>query len=42
MFIFIFLRKADKERWEKLAKEAKAPLSKFIIEIVEGTLAEND
>jgi hypothetical protein len=33
---------ADKQRWEKLAKEAKAPLSKFLIEIIERTLAENE
>jgi len=30
----------DKARWEKLAEEAGAPLSKFIIEVVENSLSE--
>jgi len=42
-YVYLYLpSQADKERWEKLAKEAKTPLSKFVIEIVEGTLAENE
>lgn len=42
-YIYLYLpSKADKERWEKLAEEAHTPLSKFVIEIVESTLAENE
>jgi hypothetical protein len=33
---------ADKARWIALAKKAKTPLSKWVIEIVESTLAENE
>jgi hypothetical protein len=33
---------ADKARWSALAEKAKIPLSKWVIEIVEGTLAENE
>jgi len=33
---------ADKARWAALAEEAKTPLSKWVIEIVESTLAENE
>ncbi len=33
---------ADKARWAALAEKAKTPLSKWVIEIVESTLAEND
>jgi hypothetical protein len=41
-YVYLYLpSQSDKERWEKLAKEAKAPLSKFIIEIVESTLSED-
>ena len=42
-YVWLYLpSKADKERWQALADEAKAPLSKFIIEIVESTLAERE
>jgi hypothetical protein len=41
-YVYLYLpSQSDKERWEKLAKEAKTPLSKFIIEIVESTLSED-
>ena len=33
---------ADKARWKGLAEKAKTPLSKWVIEIVESTLAENE
>ncbi|MFZ3145385.1 MAG: hypothetical protein WA141_01125 [Methanothrix sp.] len=33
---------ADKARWAEMAANAKTPLSKWVIEIVESTLAEND
>ncbi len=33
---------ADKARWATLAETAKTPLSKWVIEIVESTLAENE
>jgi hypothetical protein len=33
---------ADKARWAELAEKAKTPLSKWVIEIVESTLAENE
>ena len=32
----------DKARWAALAEKAKTPLSKWVIEIVESTLAENE
>ncbi len=42
-YVYLYLpSKADKERWEKLAEQAKAPLSKFIIEIVENSLTEEE
>ncbi|MGA9098847.1 MAG: hypothetical protein WB392_07950 [Methanotrichaceae archaeon] len=42
-YIYLYLpSKADKERWEKMAEEAHMPLSKFVIEIVESTLAEKE
>lgn len=42
-YVYLYLpSKADKERWEKLAKQAKTPLSRFVIEIVESTLAEKE
>jgi hypothetical protein len=42
-YVWLYLpSKADKERWQALADESKAPLSKFIIEIVESTLAERE
>jgi hypothetical protein len=41
-YVYLYLpSQSDKARWEKLAKEAKTPLSKFIIEIVESTLLED-
>jgi hypothetical protein len=41
-YVYLYLpSQSDKARWEKLAKEAKTPLSKFIIEIVESTLSED-
>ncbi|MCJ7443464.1 MAG: hypothetical protein MUO26_02855 [Methanotrichaceae archaeon] len=41
-YVYLYLpSKADKERWEKLAKEAGSPLSTFIIQIVEDSLAED-
>ena len=33
---------ADKARWAALAAKAKTPLSKWVIEIVESTMAENE
>jgi hypothetical protein len=33
---------ADKVRWSSLAEKAKTPLSKWFIDIVESTLAENE
>lgn len=33
---------ADKARWAALAEKAKTPLSKWVIEIVESTLAEKE
>jgi hypothetical protein len=40
-YVYVYLPSAeDKARWEKLAKEAKVPLSKFVIEVFEGALAE--
>jgi hypothetical protein len=33
---------ADKARWAALAENAKTPLSKWVIEIVESTLADNE
>lgn len=41
-YVYLYLpSQADKERWEKLAVDAKTPLSKFIIEIVESSLSED-
>ena len=40
-YVYLYLPSAeDKARWEKLAKEAGVPLSKFVIEVFESTLAE--
>jgi hypothetical protein len=40
-YVYLYLPSAeDKARWEKLAKEAKVPLSKFVIEVFESALAE--
>ena len=42
-YVYLYLpSEADKMRWAKLASEAKTPLSKFVIEIVESTLAEKE
>lgn len=41
-YVYLYLpSKADKERWENLAEEAKAPLSTFVINIVENALSED-
>jgi hypothetical protein len=41
-YVYLYLpSQADKERWEKLAVEAKTPLSKFSIEVVESSLSED-
>ncbi len=40
-YVYLYLPSAeDKARWDKLAKEAGVPLSKFVIEVFEGALAE--
>ncbi|MDD1740206.1 MAG: hypothetical protein LUQ30_05185 [Methanothrix sp.] len=40
-YVYLYLPSAaDKARWESLAKEAGVPLSKFVIEVFEGALAE--
>ena len=40
-YVYLYLPSAeDKARWQKLADEAGVPLSKFVIEVVENTLAE--
>jgi len=40
-YVYLYLPSAaDKTRWESLAKEAGVPLSKFVIEVFEGALAE--
>jgi hypothetical protein len=42
-YVWLYLpSKADKERWQSEAEKAKIPLSKFCIELIESTLAEND
>ena len=42
-YVWLYLpSKADKERWQAMADQAKTPLSKFCIEIIESTLAENE
>jgi hypothetical protein len=42
-YVYLYLpSKVDKERWEGLAAKAQTPLSKFVIEIVESTLAEEE
>lgn len=41
-YVYLYLPSAeDKARWDSLAKEAGVPLSKFVIEVVESSLAEN-
>jgi len=40
-YVYLYLSSAeDKARWEKLAEGAGIPLSKFVIDVVENTLAE--
>ena len=40
-YVYLYLPSAEeKARWEKLAKEAGVPLSKFVIEIVDNALAD--
>jgi len=40
-YVYLYLPSAeDKARWERLAKEAGVPLSKFVIEVFESALAE--
>ena len=42
-YVWLYLpSKADKERWQSEADKAKTPLSKFCIELIESTMAEND
>jgi hypothetical protein len=42
-YIYVYMPSLeDKKRWEKLAQEAKVPLSKFVIEMVEDSLAESE
>ena len=42
-YVYVYLPSfEDKKRWEKLAEEAKVPLSKFVIEMVEDSLAESE
>jgi hypothetical protein len=42
-YVYVYLPSVeDKHRWEKLAEEAKVPLSKFVIEMVEDSLAESE
>jgi hypothetical protein len=41
-YVYLYLPSAeDKTRWDKLAKDAGVPLSKFVIEVFESALAEN-
>lgn len=41
-YVYLYLPSAeDKARWDKLAKDAGVPLSKFVIEVFESALAEN-
>jgi predicted DNA-binding protein len=40
-YVYLYLPSTeDKQRWDSLAKNAKVPLSKFVIEIVENALAD--
>lgn len=40
-YVYLYLPSAaDKARWETLAKDAGVPLSKFVIEVMESSLAE--
>ena len=41
-YVYLYLpSQTDKARWLKLAEQAKTPLSKFIIEIVESSLSDD-
>ncbi|MCJ7445127.1 MAG: hypothetical protein MUO26_11495 [Methanotrichaceae archaeon] len=41
-YVWVYLpSKADKDRWAERAEKAKAPLSKFVIDIVENALADD-
>jgi hypothetical protein len=42
-YVYVYLPSLeDKKRWEKLAEDAGVPLSKFVIESVEDSLAESE
>jgi hypothetical protein len=42
-YVYLYLpSKEDKSRWEKLATEAGLPLSKFVIGVVENSLADEE
>jgi hypothetical protein len=42
-YVYLYLPSAkDKARWQQMADEAKVPLSKFVIEMVEDSLAESE
>lgn len=42
-YVYLYLSSADeKRRWEDKAKEVKAPLSRFVIEIVENAMADEE
>jgi len=42
-YVYVYLPSVeDKQRWEKFAKDAGVPLSKFVIESVEDSLAESE
>jgi hypothetical protein len=42
-YVYVYLPSLDyKKRWEKLAEDAGVPLSKFVIEAVEDSLAESE
>ena len=42
-YVYVYLPSSeDKHRWEKLAKDAGVPLSKFVIQAVEDSLAESE
>jgi hypothetical protein len=42
-YVYVYLPSVeDKHRWEKLAEDASVPLSKFVIQSVEDSLAESE
>ena len=42
-YVYVYMPSVeDKRRWEKLAEDAGVPLSKFVIEAVENSLAESE